>query len=54
MPAESERQRKASCLALACKLGKVPVSKLHPAAKQMYESMSVKQLGEFCHPPVEK
>ena len=52
MPAESEAQRKAACMALAAKLNKIPVSQLHPAAKQMYNSMSIEQLGDFCHPPV--
>jgi len=54
MPSVSDAQRKASCLALACKLGKIPVSKLHPAAKQMYEGMTIKELSEFCHPPVKE
>ena len=48
MPAQSTEQKKAACLALAAKLGKVPVSKLHPSAKQMYNSMSITQLSEFC------
>ena len=54
MPATSENQKKASCLALAAKLGKVPVSKLHPSAKEMYDSMSIEQLSEFCKAPVRK
>ena len=49
MPATSKDQQKAACMALAAKLNKIPVSKLHPSAKQMYNSMSIEQLGEFCH-----
>jgi len=52
MPAESEDQRKAACMALGAKLGKVKVSKLHPSAKSMYKSMSIKQLSDFCKQPV--
>ena len=47
MPAKSERQRKAAALALAAKRGKVPVSKLKGAAKQMYFSMNEKELRDF-------
>uniref|UniRef100_A0A6M3LI94 Uncharacterized protein n=1 Tax=viral metagenome TaxID=1070528 RepID=A0A6M3LI94_9ZZZZ len=52
MPSTSHKQKKAACLALASKLGKFPVGKLHPSAKQMYDSLSVKQLSEFCREPV--
>ena len=54
MPASSSAQKSAACLALAARLGKVPVSKLHPAAKQMYNSMTIKELGDFCRPPVKR
>lgn len=47
MPAESEAQQMAAAIALAAKRGKYPVNKLRGAAKQMYDSMSVKQLEEF-------
>jgi len=53
-PATSEDQKKAACLALAAKLDKVPVSKLHPSAKQMYSSMTIEQLSEFCKSPVKE
>jgi len=54
MPAVSKDQKTAACLALAAKLNKVPVSKLHPSAKQMYSSMSIQQLSEFCKAPVKE
>ena len=54
MPAETERQRKAACMALAAKLNKVPVSKLHPAAKQMYKGMTIEQLSDYCKQPVKE
>jgi transposase-like protein len=47
MPAKSRAQQKAMAMALAAKRRKIPVSKLKGAAKQMYKSMSVRQLEEF-------
>ena len=47
MPAKSEKQRKAAGMALSAKRRKTPKSKLKGAAKQMYESMTAKQLREF-------
>ena len=49
MPAESERQRRAAGMALSAKQGKIPVSKLKGAAREMYNSMTIKQLREFAH-----
>jgi len=47
MPAKSKQQQKAAGMALAAKRGEIPVSKLRGSAKQMYKSMSVRQLREF-------
>jgi len=49
MPSASKSQQSASGIALAVKRGKLPLSKLRGASKQMYESMSMKQLEEFAH-----
>ena len=47
MPAKSKAQQKATGAALAAKRGETPVSALKGASRQMYESMSEKQLEEF-------
>ena len=47
MPSESHKQRRAAGMALAAKRGKIPVSRLTGAAKQMYKSMTEEQLEEF-------
>ncbi|MEP9398453.1 DUF3008 family protein [Mesorhizobium sp. KR2-14] len=47
MPATSKAQQKAAGAALAAKRGETKVSSLKGASKQMYESMSEKQLEEF-------
>jgi len=47
MPAKSQAQQKAAGAALAAKRGKEPKSKLKGASKEMYDSMSEKQLDEF-------
>jgi Protein of unknwon function (DUF3008) len=47
MPAKSKAQQKAAGAALAAKRGETTKSKLKGAAKEMYESMSEKQLDEF-------
>ena len=52
MPSVSEKQRRAMCLALSIKLGKVKASK-SPQAAKMARQMSVKQLSDFCHSPIE-
>lgn len=54
MPASTEGQRRAACAAYSCKIGKSPPSKLGGAAKSMYESMTAKQLADFCKHPVKK
>jgi len=45
--AESELQQKAAGAALSAKRGETPVSKLKGAAKDMYNSMSEKELRDF-------
>jgi len=47
MPAKSKAQQKAAGAALAAKCGEQKVSELKGASRQMYESMSEKQLEEF-------
>ncbi len=47
MPARSKAQQKAAGAALSAKRGETPKSKLIGAAKEMYETMSEKQLEEF-------
>lgn len=47
MPAKSKAQQKAAGAALSAKRGETPKSKLRGASKEMYESMSEKQLQEF-------
>lgn len=47
MPAKSKAQQKAAGAALAAKRGDAPKKALKGASRQMYESMSEKQLDEF-------
>lgn len=47
MPAKSKAQQKAAGAALAAKRGDTKKSELKGASRQMYESMSRKQLREF-------
>jgi hypothetical protein len=47
MPAVSKAQQKAAGAALAAKRGELTVSELKGASKDMYKSMSEKQLEEF-------
>lgn len=47
MPARSKAQQKAAGAALSAKRGETPVGKLKGAAREMYESMSERQLEEF-------
>ena len=47
MPAKSKAQQRAAGMALAVKRGRMPASKLRGSAKQMYQSMTIKQLEEF-------
>jgi len=54
MPAISERQRRAMCLALAVKLGKKSPKGVSPEIRKMAKSMSVKDLSDFCYSKVEE
>ena len=47
MPATSRAQQKAAGAALAAKRGEINKSELFGASKEMYESMSEKELEEF-------
>lgn len=47
MPAKSKSQQQAAGAALAAKRGDMKVSELQGASKQMYESMSEKELEDF-------
>lgn len=47
MPATSKAQQRAAGAALSAKRGETPKSKLRGASKEMYDSMSEKQLEEF-------
>ena len=47
MPAKSKDQQQAAGAALAAKRGEAKVKDLKGASKEMYESMSEKQLEEF-------
>lgn len=47
MPAKSAAQQKAAGAAVAAKRGETKVSELQGASKEMYESMSEKELAEM-------
>ena len=47
MPAQSKAQQKAAGAALAAKRGEIKVSELQGASKEMYESMSEKELDKI-------
>jgi hypothetical protein len=47
MPATSKAQQKAAGAALAAKRGEAPKSKLVGASRQMFESMSERELDEM-------
>ncbi len=47
MPAKSKAQQKAAGAALSAKRGDTPKSDLQGASREMYDSMSEKQLEEF-------
>lgn len=47
MPATSKAQQRAAGAALAAKRGEIKKSELIGASKQMFESMSEKELEEF-------
>jgi hypothetical protein len=47
MPAKSTAQQMAAGAALSAKRGETPVGELKGASRQMYETMTEKQLEEF-------
>lgn len=47
MPAKSKDQQQAAAMALQAKKGQVSRSQLKGAAKEMFDSMSAKQLREY-------
>ncbi|MEW9808351.1 DUF3008 family protein [Mesorhizobium marinum] len=47
MPAKSQAQQMAAGVALAAKRGEISKSELRGASKDMYDSMTEKQLEEF-------
>lgn len=47
MPAKSKAQQKAAGAALSAKRGETKVSELKGASKDMYDSMSEKELEDF-------
>ena len=47
MPAQSEAQQKAAGAALSAKRGETKVSDLQGASKEMYDSMSEKELEDL-------
>lgn len=47
MPAKSKAQQKAAGAALSAKRGETKVSELRDASKQMYDSMSEKELEDY-------
>ncbi|MFC3568040.1 DUF3008 family protein [Paracoccus sp. TOH] len=47
MPAKSKAQQKAAGAALSAKRGETSKSELHESSKQMYESMTEKELEEL-------
>ncbi len=49
MPAKSKAQQKAAGAALSAKRGDTKKSELQGASREMYDSMSEKQLEEFAH-----
>jgi len=54
MPAVSEQQRRAMCLAWSVKLGKRSPQSVSPEIRKMAESMTAKQLRDYCESKVEK
>ncbi|QGE78307.1 DUF3008 family protein [Bordetella holmesii] len=49
MPAKSKAQQMAAGAALAAKRHEAPVGSLKGASRQMYDTMTQKQLEEFTH-----
>lgn len=47
MPARSKAQQRAAGMALAARRGEIPADELKGAAREMFETMTEKQLEEF-------
>ena len=47
MPAKSQAQQKAAGAALAAKRGEIPKAKLKGASREMFETMTEKELDEL-------
>ena len=54
MPAVSKVQQKAAGMALAAKRGELSPRKLKGSAKEMYETMTIKQLREYAKTKIKK
>jgi hypothetical protein len=54
MPAVSKAQQKAAGMALAAKRGELSPRKLKSSAKEMYETMTVRQLREYAKTKIKK
>lgn len=54
MPAKSKAQQKAAAMALAAKRGKISPRKLKGSARQMYKSMTAKQLKHYAETKTKK
>jgi len=50
----SEKQRTSACIAYNAKKGKLSKSKLKGTSLEMFNSMSLEKLREFCKGPMEK
>lgn len=53
MPATSKKQKTMFCIALSMKMGKTPKNYSAQAAK-MSETMTDKQLEDYCQSPIKK
>jgi hypothetical protein len=54
MPAVSKVQQKAAGMALAAKRGELSPRKLKGSAKEMYQTMTIKQLREYAKTKTKK
>ena len=54
MPAKSKVQQKAAGMALAAKRGELSLRKLRGSTKEMYKSMSERQLRDYAKTKIKK
>ncbi|WP_413869130.1 DUF3008 family protein [Albidovulum sp.] len=52
MPARSKAQQRAAGAALAAKRGETPPSRLRGAAREMFETMTERELEDFASTPL--